>query len=298
MMITTQPQEDVQCSFSQTIGELTKALQNFQRACPKIPKSSRGQFGRFADLPTIHECIKQPLLDAELTVIQMPVGEHGLTTMLSHSSGEWICSTYHMQPLEAIIDKTTKEKAITPQSLGSVISYQRRYAIGAILNLNIDHDDDAASNSSPTGSEPEQPATKKPTAKELMEQAKAKANAESTPAATVEPVEPVATVQAEVIPPTANTNTTTMLMASEEGKLSEPMDSKCSEQLSMEIKKELGTWEQSHPGISGKFTQQLFAAGFKKLTDLTTAQAQNILTQVSTRNTADFFQQSLEKATA
>jgi hypothetical protein len=30
----------------------------------------------------------------------------------------------------------------SPQDAGSVITYQRRYAIGAILNLNIDEDDD------------------------------------------------------------------------------------------------------------------------------------------------------------
>ncbi len=285
-------QEDSQFAFSPTIGELTKALQTFQRSCPTIPKSSRGNFGRFADLPTIHEHIKQPLLDAQLSVIQMPVGKHGLTTMLSHTSGEWICSTYQMQPLESVIDKTTKEKAVTPQSLGSVISYQRRYAIGAILNLNIDVDDDAASNSAATSSEPEQPAAKKLTAKELMEQAKAKANGETTTAAAIP------NSQVEVIPPTANTNTTTMLMASEDGKLSEPMDAKCSEQLSAEIKKQLSTWEQSSPGISGKFTTQLLAGGFKKITDLTTAQAQSVLVHVSTRNVADFFQRSLEKAKA
>jgi hypothetical protein len=29
-----------------------------------------------------------------------------------------------------------------PQGLGSAITYQRRYALGAILNLNIDEDDD------------------------------------------------------------------------------------------------------------------------------------------------------------
>ncbi len=113
-----------------------------------------------------------------------------------------------------------------------------------------------------------------------MEQAKAKATSESTQATS------------------ATTNTTTMLMASEEGKLAESMDSKCSEQLSTEIKRELSTWEQSSPGIAGKFTAELRAGGFSKLTDLTTTQAQKILTQVSTRNAGNFFQQSLEKTTA
>ena len=40
--------------------------------------------------------------------------------------------TYEMQPVKH-----------SPQDAGSVITYQRRYAIGAILCLNIDEDDDA-----------------------------------------------------------------------------------------------------------------------------------------------------------
>ena len=37
----------------------------------------------------------------------------------------------------------------SPQDAGSVITYQRRYAIGAILNLNIDEDDDGNKGSEP-----------------------------------------------------------------------------------------------------------------------------------------------------
>ena len=48
-----------------------------------------------------------------------------------HSSGEYIGETYVMTP--------TKND---PQGLGSAITYQRRYALGAILSLNIDEDDD------------------------------------------------------------------------------------------------------------------------------------------------------------
>ena len=35
----------------------------------------------------------------------------------------------------------------TPQDLGSAITYQRRYAVGAILSLNIDEDDDGNNSS-------------------------------------------------------------------------------------------------------------------------------------------------------
>jgi hypothetical protein len=48
-----------------------------------------------------------------------------------HVSGEWISATYEMKP--------TKDD---PQGAGSVITYQRRYALGAALGLNIDEDDD------------------------------------------------------------------------------------------------------------------------------------------------------------
>jgi len=51
--------------------------------------------------------------------------------MIIHTSGEWIKSSYEMKP--------TKND---PQGLGSAITYQRRYALGAVLSLNIDDDDD------------------------------------------------------------------------------------------------------------------------------------------------------------
>jgi hypothetical protein len=51
-----------------------------------------------------------------------------------HSSGEWMEATYTMHPVKQ-----------SPQDLGSAITYQRRYAVGAVLSLNIDDDDDANS---------------------------------------------------------------------------------------------------------------------------------------------------------
>jgi hypothetical protein len=58
--------------------------------------------------------------------------------MLMHSSGEWISESYEMEP--------TKHD---PQGAGSVITYQRRYALGAVLGLNIDDDVDANKASEP-----------------------------------------------------------------------------------------------------------------------------------------------------
>jgi hypothetical protein len=133
---------------SPSIAELSKALISFHRRVPKIPKSCRNPFlkSRYADLSTILDIVQPVLNDCELVIQQHPTSDFGLTTILSHSSGEWMSSEYRMMPSESVIEKAKDGapavKGITPQSIGSVITYQRRYAIGAILSLNIDDDTD------------------------------------------------------------------------------------------------------------------------------------------------------------
>jgi hypothetical protein len=52
--------------------------------------------------------------------------------MLAHAeSGEYIMANSIMKPVKN-----------DPQSMGSAITYQRRYSLAALLNLNIDKDDD------------------------------------------------------------------------------------------------------------------------------------------------------------
>ncbi len=79
----------------------------------------------------ILDVIREPLSANGLSFVQLPKSKNELTTMLMHSSGEWMSETYEMTPVKT-----------DPQSMGSVITYQRRYALGAILGLNIDDDDD------------------------------------------------------------------------------------------------------------------------------------------------------------
>jgi len=133
---------------SSSVKEIASALLGFHKQMGKIGKTSSNPFfkSKYADLPTILSAIADPLSDNGLTVVQFPEAEHGLTTRLLHVSGEWMESTYFMHP--------TKND---PQGAGSVITYQRRYAIGAILNLNIDNDDDGNKASAPVvNSQPQQ----------------------------------------------------------------------------------------------------------------------------------------------
>lgn len=118
---------------SLTITELAKSLVEFHKEVGKIIKTDANPFfkSKYASLATILDVISEPLTKNGLMVIQFPTEQYKLTTRLQHVSGEFMEDTYEMQP--------TKH---SPQDAGSVITYQRRYAIGAILNLNIDEDDD------------------------------------------------------------------------------------------------------------------------------------------------------------
>jgi hypothetical protein len=118
---------------SETIQELAKSLVEFQKEVGKIIKTDNNPFfkSKYASLATILDVISEPLANKGLVIIQFPTEQYKLTTRLQHISGEYMEDTYEMQP--------TKH---SPQDAGSVITYQRRYAIGAILNLNIDEDDD------------------------------------------------------------------------------------------------------------------------------------------------------------
>lgn len=125
---------------SESIKSIGKALGIFHTKVAKIPKTDENPFfkSKYAGLPSILEAIQKPLEESGLCFTQMPDGD-GLTTLLIHSeSGEYLQSTYKMAPVK-----------IDPQSLGSAITYARRYALGAILGLNIDTDDDGNGASQP-----------------------------------------------------------------------------------------------------------------------------------------------------
>ena len=121
---------------SESIKTISEALIGFHKEVAKIPKDSSNPFfkSKYASLSAILDAIDTPLLNNGLVLVQFPSGENGLTSRLCHKSGEWMEDTYVMRP--------SKDD---PQGRGSAMTYQRRYAIGAILSLNIDDDDDGNS---------------------------------------------------------------------------------------------------------------------------------------------------------
>lgn len=119
---------------SESIKELMGALTIFHEEVNNIPKTATNPFfkSKYVPLDKILTAIREPLKKAGLAFMQFPKDENELETIIIHSSGEWVSGSYRM-----------KAEKQTPQGYGSVITYQRRYALSAILGLNTDDDDDA-----------------------------------------------------------------------------------------------------------------------------------------------------------
>ena len=126
---------------SASIKAISAALVLFQVKSQPIKKDSVNPFfgKKYASLYTILDAIHTPLEECGLLLTQVLTKDHCLETVLIHAeSEEWISSILPMNP--AITD---------PQKQGSAITYARRYAIGGLLSLNIDEDDDGNAASKP-----------------------------------------------------------------------------------------------------------------------------------------------------
>jgi hypothetical protein len=116
---------------SETIGKLTLALSKVQSQLRPAKENSKNPFFKssYADLGSVWDSVRKLLADNELAIIQMPTDVGGVTTILSHSSGEFISSTMYIP---------SKEDA---HGVGSAISYARRYALASFVGV-VTGDDD------------------------------------------------------------------------------------------------------------------------------------------------------------
>jgi len=137
---------------SESIKELASALALAQGEIENASKSAANPFfkSKYADLAEVINTLKPVFAKHGLSYTQMPCGmdEHGkvtVETMLMHKSGEWL--------LSAITLPLGKTDA---QSVGSAITYARRYALAAVCGIAQEDDDGNAA------SQPAPKATKAP----------------------------------------------------------------------------------------------------------------------------------------
>lgn len=131
---------------SDSLGNLAGALALAQGEISNAQRDSKNPFfkSKYASLASTWEACRTPLAKNGLAVLQ-PVTTRGrsviVTTLLVHASGEWI---------EERLILTSKED--TPQALGSVITYGRRYGLGGMVGVApADDDGEAATHDVPRG---------------------------------------------------------------------------------------------------------------------------------------------------
>lgn len=137
-------------THSEAINEISTALAKAQASMDNAAKGNKNPaFGsKYADLASVRDAVNGPLSAAGIAYVQAPhVDADGVTveTRLMHTSGQWLACTVGARP-----------KDYTPQSIGSCVTYLRRYGLMALAGIAPDDDDGNAASSTP----PARPAPK------------------------------------------------------------------------------------------------------------------------------------------
>ena len=112
-----------------------KALSKVQKDLKHAKEKDKGGFGKYADLATVYEVIRKPLVENGFSYVHSLTtqenGDHFVDTLLMHETG----GTFKTS-LPLIITKRDM------QGLGSAITYAKRYGISMIVGLASEEDDD------------------------------------------------------------------------------------------------------------------------------------------------------------
>ena len=141
---------------SDSIGALAAALAKAQIELVNPEKSlvatireegrhGREQTFRYAPLSAELEITRKVLGQYEIATLQttsidQAAGLINLTTVLAHSSGEWIASDWPVCPVS---------ETASPRRMGSALTYARRYALFALVGIAGEDDLDAPDLQSP-----------------------------------------------------------------------------------------------------------------------------------------------------
>ena len=121
---------------SENINELATALSKAQGRIVTAKKDKQNPYFKssYADLSSVWDACRTALSDNGLAIVQAVQTTDNrmeLVTTLAHSSGQWIKS--QMPVITAKND---------PQSIGSALTYYRRYALAAMVGVAASEEDD------------------------------------------------------------------------------------------------------------------------------------------------------------
>ena len=126
------------------INELSAALAKAQSIIDNPSKDAANPFfkSRYSSLAEVLNVVRPAFSINGLAIMQHPSVEDGkvtVTTLISHSSGQWIKSSI------------TAPAGINIQASGSAITYCRRYALSAIAGVAQEDDDGESAKKADTG---------------------------------------------------------------------------------------------------------------------------------------------------
>ena len=125
-------------THSEQINELAKALAAAQGELEPAEKNSTAAVGKegklkrkYADLTAMIDAVRKVLPKHGLSIAQIVLPTEGVAhvrTMLMHESGQWLASECRMP-----YDNTGSKNTV--QSMGSAITYARRYSLSALVGV-------------------------------------------------------------------------------------------------------------------------------------------------------------------
>lgn len=118
---------------SESIEEIATALSLAQKEMGAALKDANAHHGKYADLASVVAAIKEPLSNMGLSYTQFPIvndDSAGVMTVLMHRSGQWMRSYYTLPLVRRDV-----------HSVGSAITYARRYALQSVAGIPADDDD-------------------------------------------------------------------------------------------------------------------------------------------------------------
>jgi len=131
---------------SDQINEIAGALAKAQSEMNGAVKDAANPFfkSKYADLSSVMEACRGPLTKHGIAVLQSPSADGAIVsveTTLMHTSGQWV---------RGVASATAKDDS--PQSIGSAITYLRRYALQSFAGVTPEDDDgEAAQGRKPNG---------------------------------------------------------------------------------------------------------------------------------------------------
>lgn len=133
--------------FSNELDQIFSALAIAQGQIKPALKDSANPFfkSKYADLASCWEVCREPLSKNGLSIIQNAKTENGdvlINTILAHKSGQYIANQLKLKPAK-----------LDPQSIGSAITYGRRYELMAMVGIAPEDDDGNQSSAKTTQKE-------------------------------------------------------------------------------------------------------------------------------------------------